>query len=177
MILKILKVCAIQKNNLFQVGDITYLSPILHFMAFHGISWDDHNQVRNIWWHVRHVNVIHGNKTTIITTIGSWFKDHWKLAFSEQISQLSKLGLLVWFWYHWILANFSTVDFYCVFVRTISRPNAISHTDLRHFDSSLMLEPSPWTPLAVMMGSFIGYLSVNFSTIIHYFEKHVHQLH
>jgi hypothetical protein len=29
LILKILKVCAIQKNNLFQVSDTTYLSPFL----------------------------------------------------------------------------------------------------------------------------------------------------
>lgn len=110
-------------------------------MAFHGISWDYHNQVRNIWWHVNcqcdtwqqnDSLYNHCNHWVGLGTIESWHFLWWA---NISTFKARSTGLIL------IPLDICQL-FYCgliEYLRTISRPNAISHTDLRHFDSSLMV--------------------------------------
>lgn len=110
-------------------------------MAFHGISWDYHNQVRNIWWHVNcqcdtwqqnYSLYNHYNHWVGLGTIESWHFPWWA---NISTFKATSTGLIL------IPLDICQLC-YCgliEYLRTISRSNAISHTDLRHFDSSLMV--------------------------------------
>lgn len=141
--------------------------------CYNGISWDYHNQVRNIWWHVNcqcdtwQQNYNHYNHWVGLWTIESWHFLWW--AHTATFTARST-GLIL------IPLDIGQL-FYCGFLECFFGQSVDQTRYLAQISATLMVEPSPWAPLPVM-GSFIGYLSVNFPNDYHsLLRKNVHQLH